>query len=87
MISAKVFGRKSKVGRVVESQASVDELIGLHQRTRQMADFEGRASLMNLGFDFFQVLSVFFKLNAMLFFHVVYDIGINLLDEFISLGQ
>jgi hypothetical protein len=52
MISAKGFGRKSKVGTVVESQAAVDELIGLHQRPRQMADFERRVSFMNLGFDF-----------------------------------
>jgi len=42
---------------------------------------------LNLGFDFFQVLSVFFKLQAMLFFHVFDGIGIDLLDEFIGLSQ
>jgi len=42
---------------------------------------------VKLGFDLFQVLSVFFKLDAMLFFHIFDGIGINLLDEFISIGQ
>jgi hypothetical protein len=42
---------------------------------------------MNLGFDLFQGLSVFFKLDAMLFFYIFDDIGINLLDEFIGLSQ
>ena len=42
---------------------------------------------MNFGFDLFQVLSVFFKLQTMLFLHVVDDIGINLLDEVFSLSQ
>jgi hypothetical protein len=39
------------------------------------------------GFDLFHVLSVFFKLDAMLFFHVFDCIGIILLDELIGLGQ
>ena len=43
--------------------------------------------LLNLGFDFLFFLSVFFKLDAMLFFHVFDGIGIYLLDEFIGLGQ
>jgi hypothetical protein len=30
---------------------------------------------------------MFFKLDAMLFFHVVDGTGINLLDEFIGLSQ
>ena len=42
---------------------------------------------MNFGFDLFQVLSVFFNLDAMIFFHVFDSIGINLSDEFIGLGQ
>lgn len=42
---------------------------------------------LNLGFDSFQVLSMSFKLQAMLFFHMVDDIGIDLLDKFIGLGH
>ena len=42
---------------------------------------------LNLGLDFFQVLSMFFKLQAMLFLHVFDGIGINLLDEFIGFSQ
>jgi hypothetical protein len=42
---------------------------------------------MNLGFDLFKVLKVFFKLDAMLFLHVFDGIGINLSDEFIGLSQ
>jgi hypothetical protein len=35
--------------------------------------------VLNIGFDLFQILSVFFKQDAMLFFHVVDGIRINLL--------
>jgi len=42
---------------------------------------------INFGFDIFQVLGVHFKLQAVLFFHLLDGISIYLSDEFIGLSQ
>ncbi len=41
----------------------------------------------NFCFDLFQMLRMFFNLQAMLFFEVFEGIGINPLDQFIGLSQ
>ena len=43
--------------------------------------------VLNLRLEFFQALSLLFKLSSLLFFHVFDDLGINLLEEFIGLSQ
>jgi hypothetical protein len=42
---------------------------------------------LNLGFDPMKVLSMFFKLQAMLFPHVLDGFGMNLSEKFIRLGH
>ncbi len=40
--------------------------------------------ILNFGFDFFKFLSMYFKLQPMLFFQLVEDIGVDSLGEFIG---